>query len=160
MSRNEFTGDEQRTKGVLSKKAQDNFDAIFPPKPVARGRYKQCRETGKFIPVAEWNDKYASEPVQRGPMVMVKGFDAFQSPSSGKVIRNYRELDADMKATGCRPFEGLEQEQKEVDRFLKEEDVKLEKEVSETVDETMHQITHNYSRPGVANKVSMTFGED
>lgn len=160
MSRNEFTGDEQKTKGILSKKGQENYDAIFEPKPIVRGRFKQCPETGDLLSMAEWNERYASEPRPKGPLVMVKGFDAFQSPSSGKIIRNHRELDADMKSTGCRPFEGFEQEQKEVDRYLKGEDVKLEKEVSDTVDETMYQITHNYSRPGVANKVSMTFGED
>ncbi len=93
-------------------------------------------------------------------MVIVKGFDAFESPTSGNIIRNHKELESDMKASGSRTFEGAEQEQKEVDRYLKEEDVKLERAVSDSVDETMHQIKHNYSRPGVADKVSMTFGED
>ena len=106
MSRNEFTGDEQKTKGTLSQEGRDNYDLAFPPKAVERGRYKQDRDTGKFIPIREWNAKFASEPKERGPMVIMKSFDAFESPTSGKVINNYKELDYDMAKSGCRTYEG------------------------------------------------------
>jgi len=148
MSRNEHTGDEQRTKGVLGGKARAEYDRIFAPGPVKRGRYKQCRETGNFIPIDEWNEKYGSQPREKGPMVFVKGnFDAFESPTTGKVISTLRQRDYDMKVSGCRQYEGLEQEQKEVNRYLANEDKKLESTVSETVDETMYEIKHGYRKP-------------
>lgn len=159
MSRNEHTGKLQQT-GPASKEYIENITKIFGDKPVARGRFKEDKETGKFIPIAEWNAKYAEGPKPKGPLFIVKNFDAFQSPTSGKVIRNHKELAYDMATTGCRTYEGLEQEQKEVDRYLQSEDKKLEKVIDETVDETMHQIKHNYSRPATAGKVNMTLGVD
>ena len=95
-SKNEFTGDLQQTKGRLSEEGRANYDLAFPPKAVKRGRYKQCRDTGKFIPISEWNALYASEPVEKTPMVIMKGFDAFKSPTSGEIISNNRQLDYDM----------------------------------------------------------------
>ena len=160
MSRNDITGDEQRTKGIMSEKARENYDRIFPPKKIERGSFKWDKETGKLIPKSEWNAKYNSEPKERGPLICVKGFDAFPSPTSGKVISNYHELNEDMKRSGCRTYEGLEQEQKEVDRFLAYEDKELEECISESVDETYYQIEHNYSRPEAPSHVNFSLGDE
>ena len=159
MSRNPITGDLQQTKGILSEEGRDNYDKAFPPKMVQRGRYKQDKETGKFIPIHEWNAKYASEPKPKGPMVFVKGFDAFESPTSGRTISNHKELQYELESSGCRTYEGREQEQKEVDRHLAEEDKQFEQVISDSVDETAYQIEHNYSRPEVAGGVNFSLGE-
>lgn len=160
MSKNEFTGDEQKTKGMLSEEARNRYDEIFPPKEVKRGRYKQDKDTGKFIPISEWNAKFSSGPVEKGPMVFVKGFEAFESPTSGKIISNDRQLENEMKATGIRPYEGREQEQKEVDKHLAEEDSKLEQSINDSVDETAYQIEHNYSRPAASKGINFSLGEE
>jgi len=159
-SKNEFTGDLQQTKGRLSEEGRANYDLAFPPKAVKRGRYKQCRDTGKFIPISEWNALYASDPVEKGPLVIMKGFDAFKSPTSGEIISNNRQLDYDMAKSGCRQYEGLAAEQKEVDKFVAEEDAKLYKGISDSVDETAYQIEHNYSRPEADTHVKFSLGDD
>jgi hypothetical protein len=159
MSKNEHTGDLQQTKGILSESARAEFDRLFPPKKIVRGRFKEDKETGEFIPIHEWNRKYAEAPRPKGPLLVVKGFDAFQSPTTGKVIRNDRELEYDMKASGCRTYEGREQEQKEVDKYLKAQDDELEACVDDTLAETMYQIEHNYSRPEAPSRVVFELGD-
>ena len=52
-------------------------------------------------------------------------FDSYESPATGKVITNMRERDHDMKASGCREWEGIEQEKKEAARREKYDEEKL-----------------------------------
>lgn len=60
----------------------------------------------------------------------------YESPASGKIITSKAERRDDFKATGTRPWEGKEQEEKEVDRQKayadKEMDDKLDKTVRES----------------------------
>jgi hypothetical protein len=160
VSRNNITGDLQQTKGILTEEGRDNYDSIFPPKKIERGRFKWDKETKKFVSAQEWAAKYATETKKKTPMFFMKGnFEAFESPTSGDIITTQRQLDNEMKATGIRPYEGREQEQKEVDKYLQEQDKELEASISDAVDETAYQIKHNYSRPEAPSRVDFSLGE-
>jgi len=58
---------------------------------------------------------------------------AYQSPISGRWINSRRERTEDLKRNDCRPWEGMEQEQKEAARRAEyqeqAEDAKIEKSV-------------------------------
>jgi len=157
-TRNAITGDEIKTT-VNSEAYKEGIGRIFGDTKVQRGRYKQDRETGKFIPVREWNAKYAEPERPRGPMVSVKNFDAFESPATGRLVRNERELREDMKVSGCRTYEGKDQEAKEANRYLQEQDRKMEKMVEESVEKTAYDIDHGYHQMTGDNDLTFTFGE-
>ena len=65
-----------------------------------------------------------------------KVMEPFESPASGKPITSEREKREDMKRTGCRPWEGQEQERKEVERKKKYNDEKLDKAVTSELHKT------------------------
>ena len=69
-----------------------------------------------------------------------KVMEPFESPASGKVIASERARREDMKRTGCRPWEGQEQEQKEVARKKKYNDEKLDKAVTKELHKTAAKL--------------------
>jgi len=159
-SRNEHTGDLLKSK-PNSKEYSSNYDQIFGDKPPQRGRYKQDRETGDFIPISEWNKKYAEAPRERGPMFFLNHFEAYQSPVTGEVIQNKRQARYDLDKTGCRIYEGMESEQREVDRQTAYKEQQFEQAIEQTLEETAHEIDHGYRE--VAEDpagINFTFGED
>ena len=60
-------------------------------------------------------------------------WERYESPSSGKLITSKAERNADFKATNSRPWEGIEQEEKEVARNKAYEDDKMDKKVDSSV---------------------------
>jgi hypothetical protein len=46
----------------------------------------------------------------------IQPWDAYQSPATGKRITSYAERREDMKASGCRDYEGRESEQRHIER--------------------------------------------
>lgn len=157
-TRNAITGDEIKSR-ANSKEYLDSHERIFGETKVQRGRYRWDSELKKFVPIHEWAKKYAEPPKPRGPMISVSNFDAFESPASGKLIRNKREYLDDLKATGCRPYEGKEREKAEADRYLKAKDENLVKAVEETVEETAYELEHGYRQPSETESLNVTFGE-
>ena len=146
MSRNDITGDEQKTR-PNSKEFRENFGKIFGEGSAERGTFRQCKETGKFIPINEWRAKYDCEP-QKGqaPTVFCNHFTPFKSAVTDKVITNKREHDYDLKSTGSRVFEGIQSEQREVDRFRARQEAELDRQRRETINQTYHEIEHGYRR--------------
>lgn len=144
-ARNDITGDLIQTK-FNTEKYKENLEKIFGDKPVQKGRFKQCRETGDFIPMSEWLAKYGSEPKTQAPMVVCNHFEAFESPASGRVITNKRQHQEDLEATGCRVYEGRESETKEANKWQAEQEAKLEKNLDHTLNTTMHELEHGYRR--------------
>lgn len=157
-TRNAITGDEIKTS-TNSEAYKAGIERIFGETKVQRGRYKQDRETGEFIPVWQWNLKYGEPEKPRGPMVSIKNFDAFESPATGRIIRNERELREDMRVSGCRTYEGKEQEMREANRYLQEQDRKMEKIVEESVEKTAYDIEHGYHEISGNKDLTFTFGE-
>jgi hypothetical protein len=62
-------------------------------------------------------------------------WEAYESPASGKIITSKKEREMDFKNTKTRPYEGREQEQKEIDR----QKAYAEKELDDKVDKTVRQ---------------------
>lgn len=158
-TRNAITGDEIKSRGN-SQEYKQGLERIFGDTGVKRGSYRQCRETGKMIPIREWLSKYGEPERPKGPMISIRNFDAFESPARpGVIIRNEREYQEDLKVTGCRPYEGLAQEKKEADRFVRYQDEKLTRTIEETVDKTAYEIEHGYHTPSEDSKLNFDFGD-
>lgn len=51
---------------------------------------------------------------------------AYQSPVTGLYVEGRRQRRNDLAATGCRPYEGREQEQKEADKVVRENERKVD----------------------------------
>lgn len=60
---------------------------------------------------------------------------------TGKWINSRRERTEDLKRTGSRPWEGLEQEQKEAARRAKYEEEKQDKKIEESVVKAWQSMT-------------------
>jgi hypothetical protein len=158
-ARNPITGDLIQTKAATREYLDGHF-RIFGESKVQKGRYKQDKETGKFIPAHEWERKYGDGIKRSKLLFTVKDFDAFESPATGKVVRNYREREYDLKSSGCREYEGFRAEKTEADKYLQQEDARLEHLIGETVEETAYQIEHGYVNPTEDAKVQpFTFGD-
>lgn len=158
-AKNDITGDLIKT-GAPSKEYMEGYQSIFGNARVQRGRYRQDRETGEFIPIQQWLQKYGEAPKPRGPLISVKQFEAFESPTTGRVISSYRDLDRDMKESGCREYEGFANEKREADKYLQEKDRRMEAIISESVEQTAYEIEHGYITPSENPVCNFTFGDD
>jgi len=72
----------------------------------------QCQDTPVCCE-AKTDKRLLSAPMMRAD---IQPWDAYQSPATGKLITSYAQRRADMKAAGCRDWEGRESEQKNADR--------------------------------------------
>ncbi len=60
------------------------------------------------------------------PVSVAVDIPAYISPVSGKLIEGRKQRHEDLRASGCRPWEGLEQEKKAASEAKAREDAKLE----------------------------------
>jgi predicted nucleic acid-binding Zn ribbon protein len=60
-------------------------------------------------------------------------WEAYESPASGKMITSKADRAKDFKATGTRPWEGREQEEKEAARLKAYDEQKMDAELDKTV---------------------------
>lgn len=65
---------------------------------------------------------------------------AYVSPASGRRITTRTERQRDLKETGSRPWEGLEQEKKEAARARAEKEKKLDAKIEDTIRREYHQL--------------------
>ena len=140
MSRNEHTGKEMKT-GAATPEYRENHQKIFGESKVQRGRFIQDPETGRLVPASEYQRKQSDVNL----MVLVKGFDAYESPTTGEVVSNYRQRDYDLKSSGCRQYEGRQTEQQEADRHNKYKREKLRSGMQETFERTYYDIENRRS---------------
>lgn len=79
---------------------------------------------------AKTDKRLLSAPMMRAD---IAPWDAFQSPATGKMITSYAERRADMKAAGCRDWEGMASETQNAARQKQyseaENDAKLDRTV-------------------------------
>lgn len=141
MSRNEITGDEIKTKPATQQFRQ-NHEAIFGQKRIERGRWIQDPATGKLLSPSE----YSKQEKQRLHDIFIDRFEAYESPITDEVIKNRRQRDYDLKASGSRPYEGFKTEKQEADRYNFYKEKQLSENIKETVHRTMYEITHGYRR--------------
>jgi hypothetical protein len=63
----------------------------------------------------------------------IQPWDAYISPSTGKLISSYAQRKDDMKASGCRDFEGVESEKRQAARNKQYDEEKMDAALDNTV---------------------------
>lgn len=93
--------------------------------PVYEAVCLKCGKYHEYIrPVAQYLDtpeccgaktdkRLLSAPMMRAD---IQPWDAYQSPATGRLITSYAERREDMKASGCRDWEGMDNERHNADR--------------------------------------------
>jgi hypothetical protein len=139
MSRNDITGAEQRTKAATPE-YRENHERIFGSTKTQRGRWIQDPDTGQLVPASEYQRKQSD----KAQFFLMDRWDAYESETSGRIISNRRQRDYDLKATGCRPYEGKSIELQRAESETKEFREKSRRDMRETMERTYYEIQHGY----------------
>lgn len=70
----------------------------------------------------------------------IQPWDSYVSPATGKLITSKAERKADMKASGCREWEGIATERKESMRLKKVDEDKMEQKLDEAAQKAWAQL--------------------
>lgn len=72
------------------------------------------------------------------PAMIINSFESYESPMDGSVISTPQKRRDDLARHGCIPYEpGMRQD---ADQRVKDDEVRLEKQVDETVDRLIHDM--------------------
>lgn len=149
-------GDKDRTSDRRA--FLENMERIYGKKAIQPGRYKQCPETGKMLPVVEWYEKYGKTV---NPAPFVRGdIEPYESPATGKVVGSRRDQRYDLESSGSRLYEGRAQEEKEAARFREYEQQKYDESLGRAVEETANDLRYQNVKPETHIKSSWLMGED
>lgn len=74
------------------------------------------------------------------PAMGIVDIPAYQSPISGHWINSRKQRNEDMVRNNCRPWEGMEQEQKEADRRRAYEDQKEDMAIESSIEKTIKEL--------------------
>lgn len=80
---------------------------------------------------------YVREP--RGPLV-IGDLPSYQSPIDGKWVDGRVQRREDMKRSGSRPWEGIDQEKKEAARLAQYAEQRLDASLTKTASEAFYQL--------------------
>lgn len=153
-------GDNPRPYSVKMKDYDREHARIFGDKPRAKaGRWRTDKETGKLIPIDEWLGKYGRRVYAEAPYI-IGDIEPYVSPVSEKVITSRKAHREDLKRTGCRVYEGREQESKYAEQARKEQDAKFEKSLGDKMEKTYYQLREGVVKPEKKIKTSWLIGED
>jgi hypothetical protein len=83
--------------------------------------------------------------VDRGPMIMFDLPD-YVSPTTGKLISGRVQRKADLAQSGCRPYEGIAAEQKEVQRQQVNADKQMDRLAEKMTMEAWHRMPDHVRR--------------
>ena len=97
-----------------------------------RKRYVQIN--GELVEVTA---DYVREP--QAPMIF-GDLPGYQSQGSGLWVEGRAARREDLKRTACRPWEGLQQEQKEAARQKAYDDVRIDASLTKTASEAFYQL--------------------
>jgi|TARA_R100001530_G_scaffold3596_5_gene5298 hypothetical protein len=150
-------GDKRRPTKVKTSHVDAEYDRIFGGKKEA-GRFKRDEETGKLIPIAEWNAKYYVPKVKMH--YVVGDIDPYYSPINMQPIMSRKAHREDLLKNNSRVYEGREIEAQEAARFQSYSDEKLDKSLGECVAKTHEDLKNGNVDPAPSDKISWTFGED
>jgi putative FmdB family regulatory protein len=112
----------------------------------------QCQKQGEyFAPMAQSDsppDCECGAPTKRVILSAPAGFvwfpaaggQGYVSPTSGKFIDTKRARVEDLKRSGCRPYEGFEQETKEAKRQTAYEEKKADEKLEHAVRTAYHEL--------------------
>lgn len=140
-AKNDITGDLIQTK-ANSAQYKENIGKIFGNGGVKGGSWVYDSISRKMVP----REAYRKEnplPKKRGHFKGAESFDAFESPSTGEIVTSHKKLKYDQESSGCRTYEGREQEDKEAARYRAEENKKYEDSVGEAVEQTFYDLKYN-----------------
>lgn len=101
-------------------------------RPVAK-----CYDTPECCGV-KTDKRLFSAPMMRAD---IQPWDAYQSPATGKLISSYAQRREDMKASGCRDWEGRASEQKNADRQKQYAEAELDAKLDTTVRTAWAQLS-------------------
>lgn len=79
---------------------------------------------------AKTDKRILSAPMMRADMAP---WDAYESPATGKMITSYAERREDMRAAGCRDWEGMSSEKQEAAKRKAEQEAKEDAVLDATV---------------------------
>jgi putative FmdB family regulatory protein len=112
-----------------------------------------CELQGEFLasmsesdnpPACEECGAPSKRVILRAPMGYVQfpaaGGQGYVSPTSGKYIDTKRARIEDLKRSGCRPYEGFEQEKKEAARQAAYEEKKSDEKLDAAVRTAYHEL--------------------
>lgn len=99
-----------------------------------RRRYVQI--DGKLIEVSP---DYLQELPESAPMIMTD-LPGYQSPTTGLWVEGRVQRREDLKRSGCRPWEGREQEMKEANRRQSYDEAKRETALDRAAHEVYYQF--------------------
>lgn len=92
-----------------------------------------------------WADGYDDEPEADGPLV-VPDLPGYVSPVTGLWVEGRRARREDLKRTGSRPYEGREQELKEIARRRQYEQREMEAKVERRTWDTWNNLPRAVQR--------------
>lgn len=104
-----------------------------------------CMKCGKYHEYIRHSSEYLDTPdccgektekrILSAPMMRadIQPWDAYESPATGKLITSYAQRREDMKASGCRDYEGRESEERNAARQKQYQEEDEEKKLDSTV---------------------------
>jgi len=104
-------------------------------------RYIQNSDDGKLYPYDEYVEKFG-KPEQRtkpNSNVINRFFDAYESPTTGRTIRNHSERNEDLKESNCVEYDPSMVAESE--RNIKNENAKLELQVDREIERTIRTMS-------------------
>lgn len=98
-----------------------------------RHKTPKCRCGGKT--------QLVISPVMGRVMFPAAGGQEYISPASGKAITSAKARRDDLARTGCRPYEGFQQESKEAARRVAADEKKSDEKLEASVRKAYHQLS-------------------
>ena len=93
------------------------------------------RKVADYLDTPECCGQKTDKRLFTAPMMRadIAPWDAFVSPATGKTISSYAQRREDMKASGCRDYEGRKSESDNATRLKCYDDAKLDAKIDTTV---------------------------
>ena len=104
-------------------------------------RISDVHESAIDCPVCGLANKLT--PFVHTPMLnatSAREFEAYESPATGKIVTSHQSRKYDMQSSGCRDWEGMEQEKKYAAKAKVEMEQEQDKQVEQWVGETYQQL--------------------
>lgn len=109
-------------------------------------KVSECMDTPECCG-AKTEKRILSAPMARMDM---QPWDAYESPATGKMITSYAQRREDMKAAGCRDYEGRESEERHAARQKKLAEDEAEKKLDDAVRGAWSQLTPEKKAAAIA----------
>lgn len=153
-------GSNPRPYSVGLKTFDENFDKIFKKEKVKGGKYRYDEETRKMLPLYDWYEKNGW-PEEKPRTAYIQGdIEPYESMVTGRIISSRKEHRDELERTGCRVYEGREQEEKEAARYRAQKDKEFEDFLGDALEETHNQLKNGMIKPETSIKSQWLLGED